>query len=91
MLRQHGQLDPLIGHAFALYDTAGEALDIVYHVAGKMTGAMASLSVGDQLEVWGPLGNGLQISPTRHLIMVAGGIGQTPFLAMAKQYRGIRQ
>src|SRR6185295_13036469 len=42
------------------------------------------------LEVWGPLGNGFPPTPAEHLLMVAGGIGQTPFLALARESLGQR-
>jgi len=57
---------------------------------GKMTTRLATFPPGGELEVWGPLGNGFMPQPTEHLIMVAGGIGQTPFLALARQYLGQR-
>ena len=94
MLRLAELNDPLIGRAFALYDTvctdADEpvGIDIVYLAKGKFTGRLAQCSPGQQLVVWGPLGNGFPPSPARHLIMVAGGIGQTPFVALAQQYLG---
>jgi dihydroorotate dehydrogenase electron transfer subunit len=40
--------------------------------------------------VWGPLGNGFSTTPCDRLILVAGGIGQTPFLALAQEALGIR-
>lgn len=88
MVRVHGLQDPLLGRAFALYDTDEDCLDIVYLVHGKMTHQLELLRPGDRVDVWGPLGNGFSMAPAEHLIMVAGGIGQTPFLAMAHQYLG---
>jgi dihydroorotate dehydrogenase electron transfer subunit len=84
--------DPLIGRAFALYDTVcaesgePEGIDLVYLVKGKFTRRLAECSPGQQIDVWGPLGNGFPPEPIGHLIMVAGGIGQTPFVALAQQY-----
>jgi dihydroorotate dehydrogenase electron transfer subunit len=43
------------------------------------------------LEVWGPLGNGFSPQATEHLVMVAGGIGQTPFPALAREHLGGRR
>src|ERR1700690_2247938 len=88
MLRLAGCDDPLLGRPLALYDTIlsakGEAvwLDVVYLVAGKFTRRLAGCTSGQSLEVWGPLGNGFPPQTGEHLIMVAGGIGQTPFLAL---------
>jgi dihydroorotate dehydrogenase electron transfer subunit len=89
--------DPLLGRPLALYDTVLDkrgrpsAIDLVYLVVGRMTGQLAALATNDELEVWGPLGNGFPPLAAEHLIMVAGGIGQTPFLAMAEEYLGRRR
>ncbi|HMC09905.1 MAG TPA: dihydroorotate dehydrogenase electron transfer subunit [Pirellulaceae bacterium] len=126
MLRLAGINDPLIGRPLALYDTVlsasgrPECIDVVYLVKGKLTSRLLQMPPGQQLDVWGPLGNGFQdsiagskpapgeqpnrtpsvlpplrdqvssrlIEPAPHLIMVAGGIGQTPFLALAQEALG---
>ena len=88
MLRVHDRQDPLIGRAFALYEATMERLDIVYLRGGKMTTAMAQMGPGDKVDLWGPLGNGFSLTPAEHVIMVAGGIGQTPFLSLTKSYLG---
>jgi dihydroorotate dehydrogenase electron transfer subunit len=97
MLRFADCNDPLLGRPLALYDVvldaAGQpsAIDVVYLVLGKMTARLAKCEPGEELDVWGPLGNGFPPRPTEHLIMVAGGIGQTPFLALGQEYLGRRQ
>ncbi len=89
--------DPLLGRPLALYDVVLDAagvptaMDVVYLVLGKMTSLLAQCHPGDKLEVWGPLGNGFPPQPTDHLMMVAGGIGQTPFLALGQEYLRQRQ
>jgi dihydroorotate dehydrogenase electron transfer subunit len=52
---------------------------------------LASLRPDDPLEIWGPLGNGFP-DPTGsdHVALVAGGIGQTPFLAHIRELLGTR-
>ncbi|HEY2892854.1 MAG TPA: dihydroorotate dehydrogenase electron transfer subunit [Pirellulales bacterium] len=90
--------DPLLGRPMALYDTASasgdprslDAVDVVYLTVGKMTTRLARLTAGQPLEVWGPLGNGFALHACEHLVMVAGGIGQTPFLALARERLGLR-
>jgi dihydroorotate dehydrogenase electron transfer subunit len=97
MMRLAGCDDPLLGRPLALYDTAvsssGEpfGIDVVYLMLGKMTSRLAQCGKGETLQVWGPLGNGFQHEPVEHLIMVGGGIGQTPFMAQAKEYLGERR
>jgi len=97
MIRLPGGTDPLLGRPFALYDTvldaAGQAIgvDIVYLVVGKLTARLAALRAGDEVEVWGPLGNGFpDLSGLEHIGLVAGGIGQTPFLAHVRGLLGKR-
>lgn len=97
MLRSGSDDDPLLGRPMALYDTIfdghGQAvgIDVVFLVVGRLTAEMAGWRPGDEVEVWGPLGNGFAPQATQHLIMVAGGIGQTPFLALAQEYLGKRR
>lgn len=97
MLRLPGTTDPLLGRPFALYDTvldgAGNAvgIDVVYLVVGKMTGRLTDVSAGDSLDVWGPLGKPfLDVGTPDHVRLVAGGIGQTPFLAYTRELLGTR-
>ncbi len=97
MLRLAGSTDPLLGRPFALYDTVLDvrglphAIDVVYLVIGKVTRGLAELSDGDAVEIWGPLGNGFPDPVTsEHVGLVAGGIGQTPFLAQIRELLGTR-
>jgi dihydroorotate dehydrogenase electron transfer subunit len=97
MLRLPGHSDPLLGRPFALYDTVLDgdgqpfALDVVYLVVGKLTGLLATVRAGDRVEVWGPLGNGFpDYDGIDHIALVAGGIGQTPFLAHIRDLLGTR-
>lgn len=92
MLRISGLLDPLIGRPFAMYDVVpsqahgpSDLVDVVYLVKGKLTRRLATLRAGDALDVWGPLGNGFAPPAVQRLICVAGGIGQTPFLALGHE------
>jgi dihydroorotate dehydrogenase electron transfer subunit len=97
MVRLPGTTDPLLGRPFALYDTVVDdrgqsiGLDVVYLVVGKMTRRLAEVRPGEHLDVWGPLGNGFpELSGLDHVGLVAGGIGQTPFLAYVHSLLGNR-
>ena len=97
MIREPNVNDPLLGRPFALFDVyetedgEPEGVDIGYLVLGRMTRRMARWQPGREVEIWGPLGNGFPVPKARHLMMVAGGIGQTPFLAVARETLGLRQ
>lgn len=97
MLRLPGHSDPLLGRPFALYDTVLDeqgkpfAVDVVYLVVGKITGLLAGARAGERIEVWGPLGHGFtHAEVVDHVGLVAGGIGQTPFLAHVRGLLGER-
>jgi dihydroorotate dehydrogenase electron transfer subunit len=95
MIREPGTSQPLLGRPFALYDTYVDAadrpagIDVVFLVVGKMTGVMQRWRAGDNVELWGPLGNGFPLLDTPRLLMVAGGIGYTPFPAVAREALGL--
>lgn len=97
MLRLPGSTDPLLGRPFALYDTVLDeqgtpvGIDVVYLVVGKVTSLLTALTPGDAVTVWGPLGNGFpEPVGSDHVGLVAGGIGQTPFLAHLRELLGTR-
>ncbi|MCA9005537.1 MAG: dihydroorotate dehydrogenase electron transfer subunit [Planctomycetaceae bacterium] len=97
MVREPGVNDPLLGRPFALYDTCLDGsgtptgFDFGYVVVGKLTSRMTHWQPGDEVEIWGPLGNGFPHPGNGSLAMVAGGIGQTPFLATAREALGLRK
>jgi len=90
-----GASDPLLGRPFALYDVQTDAsgapvsVDLVYLVIGRGTASLAGRKPGERLAVWGPLGNGFGPPPeSGSVLFVAGGIGQTPFLALGRDWLG---
>ena len=97
MVRPAEGSDPLLGRPFALYDTYDDSVGNVAGVefgfveVGKLTTLMTNWKVGQEVEVWGPLGNGFPAPTEPNLICVAGGIGQTPFLGVANEALGHRR
>jgi dihydroorotate dehydrogenase electron transfer subunit len=89
-----GSTDPLLGRPLALYDvvrdSAGTPMElvVVYLVVGRGTAALAQRRPGERLAIWGPLGNGFGLPPDGPVLFVAGGIGQTPFLALGRWWLG---
>ena len=75
---------------------AGRRRPAVFHrhrlSGGRQDDAAAGRVSGRrELEAWGPLGNGFPPTPSRASAEHggAGGIGQTPFLALAREYLGL--
>jgi len=93
MLRLANTNDPLLGRPLAVYraDVTDGMIEVIYLVVGKMTERLAQLPAGTPVQVWGPLGNGFALPECDHLVMVAGGIGQTPFYMLAEETLGLRK
>lgn len=91
MIRPLHGTDPILGRPFALYDVIRDAsgspvaVEFAYHVVGKLTELMSQWSGGEEICVWGPLGNGFPAASASHLMCVGGGIGYTPFPAVIRQ------
>jgi dihydroorotate dehydrogenase electron transfer subunit len=89
-----GTTDPLLGRPLALYEVVRDpsgtptAFDVVYLVVGRGTAALSERRPGERIAVWGPLGNGFGPPPAGPVVLVAGGIGQTPFLALGRWWLG---
>jgi dihydroorotate dehydrogenase electron transfer subunit len=95
MIRPESGSDPLLGRPFALYDIYCDAsgrpagVEFGFVRVGRLTSIMPTWQAGDRVMIWGPLGNGFPVPECRHLICVAGGIGQTPFLGVARETLGL--
>jgi dihydroorotate dehydrogenase electron transfer subunit len=91
MVRLAGTNAPLIGRALAVYDVICDDsgtptwIDLVYLKKGTFTTALAESPLGAQVTLWGPLGNGFANRVCDRLILVSGGIGQTPMLLLGKE------
>jgi len=99
MVRIPHRSDPLLARPLAVYDTfvdeaGGQGggprryADFIYAVHGRFTTALREIPVGHELIAWGPLGNGFQIPAVEHLVLVAGGIGQTALLSLGRERLG---
>ncbi len=91
MLRLPNSADPVLGRPFAIFDADPETgrVEAVYAVVGKATTKLTNVRVGEQLEYWGPLGNGWcaadRVNAPKRLILVAGGVGCAPFYMLVKK------
>lgn len=91
MLRLPQCVDPLLGRPFAVFDADPQCgrVKVLYAVVGKGTARLQQVSVGERLELWGPLGvawdRALAERNATRLALVAGGIGCAPFYTLIKE------
>lgn len=94
MLRLPERTDLLLGRPLAIYDVfpgpdgTVRYADFIYTVHGRFTTALAGRPAGADIILWGPLGNGFGVPGVRHVVLVAGGVGQTALLALARERTG---
>ena len=61
-------------------------LVLVYKKVGEGTEALTHLQKGDDVNLFGPLGNGFPIMD-RDVLLIGGGVGVPPLVETAKQYK----
>ncbi len=63
---------------------------ILFQIMGEGTKLLADRTIGDNLDIMGPIGNGFNIYPeSKKIMIVGGGIGVAPLLALCEE--SIRQ
>lgn len=68
-------------------DPMGGSITIVFEVRGEGTQWLATRKAGDTLDMIAPLGNGFDLLPCDHkAILIGGGIGTPPMVALAEHY-----
>ncbi|HPN87798.1 MAG TPA: dihydroorotate dehydrogenase electron transfer subunit [Candidatus Omnitrophota bacterium] len=77
------RLDPFFRRPFCIHRVKRN-LEILYEVVGRGTEELSQKKKSEHLNILGPLGNGFTL-PSRNIqqvVMIAGGIGVAPFLAL---------
>ncbi len=71
---------------FSIVSAPFEAqLQLAFRIDGKFTKAAAHLPIGTEVNVLGPFGEFTPPTEKRPLVMLAGGIGITPFVSILRQ------
>jgi len=82
-----GALDPLLRRPLGAHRILKKEIEVLYEVVGKGTAILSGKRTGEYLDVIGPLGNGFEIKDTngKQAILIAGGIGVAPIVALAEE------
>ncbi|MDP3787496.1 MAG: dihydroorotate dehydrogenase electron transfer subunit [Candidatus Omnitrophota bacterium] len=77
---------PLLRRPFGFHRINDSGFQVLYEVVGKGTRLLSELKPGNKVDVLGPLGNGFTVpGKTKDVIIVAGGIGVAPLVALAEK------
>lgn len=78
-------IDPLLKRPFSLHRIRSNgAVEIVYRVMGRGTELLAGLEPGSPIEILGPLGNGFPRAREGRPVLVGGGLGIVPLVALGQ-------
>jgi dihydroorotate dehydrogenase electron transfer subunit len=79
-------IDPLLRRPMSIYRIGPDTIDLLVRMTGRGSRMMVERPAGETLDCLGPLGNGFTVHPTtRNLLMVGGGSGVAPLVALAEQ------
>ena len=78
--------ETLLRRPLSVHQVEGGKLALLFSVVGKGTHWLSQREAGNNVDIFGPLGNGYSIQPTsRNLLLLAGGIGIAPLCFLAQQ------
>ncbi|SMN10827.1 Dihydroorotate dehydrogenase electron transfer subunit [uncultured Candidatus Thioglobus sp.] len=61
--------------------------DLLYKVVGEGTRQLAERKIGEILSVIGPIGNGFKMTDKKLPLLIGGGVGMPPMIAIAQQIK----
>ncbi|OGX24513.1 MAG: hypothetical protein A2Y03_03420 [Omnitrophica WOR_2 bacterium GWF2_38_59] len=87
-VRINDMLDPFFRRPFSIF-RAKENIEVLYEVVGDGTRILSSKKKGDVVDIIGPLGKGFRLPPKKikQVVMIAGGVGVAPFLALSDELK----
>jgi dihydroorotate dehydrogenase electron transfer subunit len=83
-----GSFDPLLRRPFSVYraNPLSSSLVLLVRPFGRGSAWLAERSLGESLELLGPLGNSFEISPrAQRVLMLAGGVGAAPLVMLSDE------
>ncbi|QSX05205.1 dihydroorotate dehydrogenase electron transfer subunit [Sedimentibacter sp. zth1] len=76
----------LLPRPISVHDCNSNSVTFLYRVGGRGTQVISKLQANDEIQVFGPLGNGFDIDKIKGKIaIVGGGIGTAPLLYLTKK------
>ena len=68
-------------------DKENNTFDLLYKIVGEGTRQLAECKIGDMLSVIGPIGNGFRVTNKKNPLLIGGGVGMPPIIAIAQQIK----
>ena len=65
-------------------DKTNGTFDLLYKIVGEGTRQLAERKIGDILSAIGPIGNGFKMTDKKNPLLIGGGVGMPPIIAIAQ-------
>lgn len=75
-----------LNRPISIHDIDNEGITFLYQVKGEGTTYFSKLNEGNEINLYGPLGNCFEI-PNENLTLIGGGIGTAPLYLIAKRFK----
>jgi dihydroorotate dehydrogenase electron transfer subunit len=82
--------EPLLRRPLGVHRITAGGIEMLYQVVGKGTDMLSRRKAGDEADIIGPMGNGFDIKQPASAMLVAGGIGVAPLVALAGRLKRAR-
>jgi dihydroorotate dehydrogenase electron transfer subunit len=69
-------------------DKDNGTFDLLYKIVGEGTRQLSERKIGDIISVIGPIGNGFELTENKIPLLIGGGVGMPPIIAMAQELKG---
>ena len=69
-------------------DKDNGTFDLLYKIVGEGTRQLSERKIGDVISVIGPIGNGFKLTENKIPLLIGGGVGMPPIIAMAQELKG---
>ena len=83
-------IEPLLRRPISIYNVDKEKnlLEFIFQVKGKRTKILSEVEIGQEIDIVGPIGNGVfKIDNYKNAAIIGGGIGVFPLYELAKQLK----
>ncbi len=75
-----------LNRPISIHDIDGDGITFLYQVKGEGTKYFSKLNEGNEIKLYGPLGNHFEL-PNENLTLIGGGIGTAPLYLVAKRFK----
>ena len=89
-VRCGGGYEPLLRRPLGIHRIHDDGIEMLYEVVGTGTEILSTKKAGEALDILGPLGNGFTTDTKGPVVLVAGGVGVAPLMALAEAFAGRR-